>query len=334
MMRSRDNLSNFFHSGIVTCRIMPDVISNAPSPRSRIIFLHIHKTAGMSLRGLFVKNYRDGGHFNTGLMEIDAADWDACRDRVRRMHPETMAACQVFKGHMPFGLHELLPGPRRYITFLRDPVRRALSHYRMAVRKNQLPADHRIDPSLPDWNLRAAGALARSFDNGQTRMLAGADLRLPCGACTEEHLQLARHNLDTHFDFVGLTEQFDLSLMLLRRVCGWKWRFYVPDNVAPVDSIFIPSEIVEQVRALNRFDVELYRHAQERFRLLLENYGWRLRGEHQLFVQGNRGHQLLHQWRHARKTRRLGRQRPAMRPLPAGSAVLHHVAAVCDRRTY
>jgi hypothetical protein len=61
MMRSRDNLSNFFHSGIVTCRIMPDVISNSPSPRSRIIFLHIHKTAGMSLRGLFVKNYRDRG---------------------------------------------------------------------------------------------------------------------------------------------------------------------------------------------------------------------------------------------------------------------------------
>jgi hypothetical protein len=299
---------------------MADRSSQRTAPRPKIIFLHLHKTAGMSLRGLFVKNYRDGGQFNTGLMDVDAADWAACRDRVRCLDPETMAACRVFKGHMPFGLHELLPEPSRYITFLRDPVRRVLSHYRMVVRKKQLPAGHQIDPSRADWNLGAVPALARSFDNGQVRMLAGADLRLPFGACTEEHLQLATRNLDTHFEFVGLTERFDLSLMLLRRLCGWKWRFYVPDNVAPPDEVSIAPEITGQARALNRFDEELYRQARERFDRLAEKYGWRLRAEHRAFIWGNAVHQRLHQWRQARKTRRLEPQRPAMRPLPAGAS--------------
>ena len=297
--------------------------SHLRAPRPKIIFLHLHKTAGMSLRGLFVKNYRDGGHFNTGLMEISQPDWDSCLDRIRRLDSETKKACRVFKGHMPYGLHEILDGPSRYITFLRDPVRRALSHYRMAVRKNQLPGHHQIDPSLPDWGLGAAPALARSFDNGQTRMVAGASLRLPFGACTDEHLQLAKHNIDTHFEFVGLTEQFDLSLMLMQRMCGWKWHFYVPDNVAPPDAVAVEPEIVEQVRALNRFDVELYRHAQERFERLIDQYGWRLRTEHRAFIWGNAVHQRLHQWRQARKNRGVQQQRPAMRPLPAGSAGLH-----------
>ena len=276
----------------------------------------------MSLRGLFVKNYRGSSQFNTGLMEIEPGDWEACRDRVRHLDPAALAECRVFKGHMPFGLHELLPEPSRYITFLREPVRRVLSHYRMAIRKNQLPADHQIDPSRADWNLGAFPALGRSFDNGQTRMLAGACLRLPFGACREEHLQLAKRHVDTHFDFVGLTERFDLSLLLLRRLCGWKWRFFVPDNVAPSDHIAIAPEIVEQVRLLNRFDRELYQHAEERFERLVKRFGGRLRLERHLFGWGNAVHQRLHQWRQARKCRRLEQNRPTMRPLPAGADML------------
>jgi len=238
------------------------------------------------------------------------------------MDPETLAACPVFKGHMPFGLHAALPTPARYITFLRDPVRRALSHYRMVLRKKQLPLHHRIDPSRPDWNLGTCPALARSLDNGQTRLVAGANLRLPFGACTGEHLRQAKLNLDNHFEFVGLTEQFDLSLMLMRRMCGWKWHFYVPDNVAPPDSFSMAPEIVERIRILNGFDLELYRHAQERFQQLINRYGWKIGAEHRTFVWGNKVHQHLHQWRQARKARRVEQRRPTMRPLPVRSVGL------------
>jgi hypothetical protein len=283
----------------------------------KIIFLHLHKTAGMSLRGLFVKNYRKDRHFNTDITALTAPAWENCLDRLRRMSPEEKAAYRVFKGHMPYGLHRELTEPARYITFLREPVKRVLSHYRMVLRKSQLPPDHEIDPSRPDWNLSAYPPLARSLDNGQTRMLAGADLRLPFGECTAEHLALAKQHLDEHFAFVGLSEHFDLSLMLLNRECGWKWHFYVPDNVSSRRDALVTPEIEEQIRTLNRFDLELYAYAEEKFSRLVEKYSPGLKWERRLYTWGNSVHQRIHLLRQARKKRLGAPRRPAMRPMDA-----------------
>jgi len=275
---------------------------------SKVIFLHIHKTAGMSLRGLFVKNYRGVPHFNTELKELSEEGWQKCLERIGRMPADDLERCRVFKGHMPFGLHKILPGQAEYITFLRDPVKRVISHYRMQCRKKVLPLDLVIDPSQKDWNLGKHPIFFRSLDNGQTRSIAGADLNLPFGACTEKHLHQAKSNLDRHFKFVGLTEQFDLSLLLLKRLCGWHWHFYVPDNRAADDSICFSPAVLKEIRDLNRFDYELYRYAQERFERLVDSYGLSLKTELALFRSGNYLHQSLHIWRHRIK-RRLGVER-------------------------
>ena len=126
--------------------------------------------------------------------------------------------------------------------FCATPCGASLSHYRMAVRKKQLPA------GAPDGSLAARLEPAaprprwpRSFDNGQTRHAGrGRACGCPSAPARRSICAEAKRNMDAHFDFVGLTEQFDLSLMLLRRVCGWKWRFYVPDNVAPAGHDFRP----------------------------------------------------------------------------------------------
>lgn len=289
----------------------PELLSpSAEVPK--VIFLHIHKTAGMSLRGLFAKNYRRVPHFNTELEEMSADGWKKCVDRINRMPSDELERCRVFKGHMPFGLHELVPGPVEYITFLRDPVSRVVSHYQMQCRKKVLSPDLVIDPAKSDWNLGAHPIFSRSLDNGQTRMMAGASLTLPFGACTEKHLHQARENMDRHFKFVGLTEQFDLSLILLNRLCGWRWHFYVPDNRAPENPAQLSPSVLQAIRDLNRYDYELYRHAQERFQRLVDQYGWSLRAECRLFRAGNYLHQCHHVWRHRIK-RWLGvEQRKAM----------------------
>jgi len=266
----------------------------------------------MSLRGLFVKNYRDGKHFNTELSSLPTQNWERCLDRIQKMPREELERHQVFKGHMPFGLHEFLPRPVGYITFLRDPVRRAISHYRMLCRKKIVPPPHVIAPFRGNWNTASHPELAYALDNGQTRVLSGTDPDLPFGACSESHLQKALENLERHFQFVGLTEQFDLSLLLLGKECGWKWHFYVPDNVTPGEGPSLSPALVESIRDLNRFDAELYRYAQERFRALADRHGWTLRAEHRLYSVGNHLHQRLHVLRH-RLRRRLGiERRPAM----------------------
>ena len=277
----------------------------------KIVFFHIPKTGGMSLRGLFVKNYRTLKHFNTGLESLTVDNWNKCLSRIKGMSPEKIAQYRVFKGHMQFGLHEVLPPPVEYITFLRDPVKRVVSHYTMLCRKNTVFSDHLIDLSKTDWNLTEYPEFCYSLDNGQTRALAGVDPNLPFGACSEKHLQLALKNLDTHFRFIGLTERFNLSLMLLKRVYGWKWHFYVPDNVTSCSFPLSPA-VLEAIRHLNRFDFELYRYAEHRFQHLVDSYGWGLRMEHHAYNLGNRVHQHLHLCRHGMK-RHLGiEQRKAM----------------------
>ncbi len=273
----------------------------------KVIFLHLPKTAGMSLRGLFVKNYRGTPHFNTDLKELTDEAWQKCLDRIRQVPPDDLERYRVFKGHMPFGLHKILPGPVEYITFLREPVQRVISHYRMLCRKNILPSNLVIDPAKKEWNLGAYPPFFRDLDNLQTRLLSGSSLNLPFGACTEEHLNQAKANLD-QFKFVGLTEQFDLSLMLLKRLCGWRWHFYVPDNRSTGDPSPLSPVVLEAIRNLNRFDYELYRYAEERLQRLVNEHGWSLKAECRLFQQGNHLHQALHVWKH-RGERRLGIER-------------------------
>jgi hypothetical protein len=289
-----------------------------PSP---VIFLHIPKTAGMSLRGLMVKNYRAGPHFNTGLNGFTSRDWQGCLDRLRAMPASKQCAFSAFKGHMPFGLHEAVLQPLRYITFLRKPVERAVSHYRhLSEMHFDIPSPNLIDPSQPAWNLDGCSILSQSFDNAQTRLLAAVDPALPLGECTGEHLRIAKANLDSHFAFVGLVEHFDLSLALLRRRCHWRWNFYVPDNVAPRTPFFLPTRLIEALRELNRFDLELYRHASARFEALLEAHGWSLKLEHRLFNLGNYCHQRLHSLRQWKKARLGQRLRPFRRE-PRGPSV-------------
>lgn len=283
---------------------------------SKIAFLHIYKTGGMSLRGLFAKNYRQVPHFNTGIEGLNAESWAECLTRIEQMSPEELDRYRVFKGHMQLGLHEIVPGGLKYITFLREPVARIISHYQMLFRLGTISEGHQIDLSRPDWNVPCASFLS-SLDNGQTRVLGQADLDLPLGGCTEAHYERAIANIEKHFTFVGLTEKFDLSLILLGRICGWSWHFYVPDNRAPVKSIPIQPEVVKAITDMNVWDRRLYRYVQERFARQVAFYGLSLQAEHALFRLGNKGHQKLHVWRHAVKKRLGIEKRPVMAPRTA-----------------
>jgi hypothetical protein len=275
---------------------------------TKILFLHIPKTAGMSLNGLLVRNYRGRRQFNAEIVEPTAAAWRQCLDRLRQLSPSEFKQLAVVKGHFFWGLHEAVPGPTTYITYLREPVKRLVSHYNMVKRDAGFPADHRLDPARPDWNLGAWPGFLLMLDNYMTRAISGHYFDLPFGACGREHLALAKAHLDRHFAFVGITELFDASLMLLRRTLDWKMRFYVPDNVAPDRSPKPAPEVIGALRQLNSLDEELYRYARARLERQIEAGGANLRAEVSLYRTGNRLHQQLHHWRH-RVKRQLGLER-------------------------
>ena len=110
--------------------------------------------------------------------------------------------------------------------------------------------------SLADY---VRSGIALEMDNSQTRAIAG-DVGTPYGQCTEEMLETARRNLAEHFSWVGVTERFDESIVLLRRTFGWSDVRYMNANVAR--SATPPSESdLALIEEMNSLDMALYRDA-------------------------------------------------------------------------
>jgi hypothetical protein len=242
-----------------------------------VIFLHVPKTAGSTLRGLLARQFPPGAvwapeaaqgpHERAYLKylrgEAPRPRPPAPRDPNRR-YVEQLAALPedrlrslgLLMGHFWFGLHEALPMPSTYVVMMRDPVARVLSHY--AHRR----AHHGYEGSLEDYTHEARDW---ELDNGQTRRLAGAggggDPRF--APMTDATLERAKANLESHAAVVGTTERFDEFLVLCKEAFGWRRLAYAPRNVSagrPREQD-LAAGLLAAIRARNEADLELYRHA-------------------------------------------------------------------------
>ncbi len=222
-----------------------------------IVFYHLPKSAGTTLNRILRHNYRRDEMAESGpnTQEFVA--------ELKTWPPERLAAIRFVQGHYPWGLHEMLPQRARCFTILRDPVERAISYYYHARRE---PA-HYLYNHIHDnnWSLPEllASGLPLMMNDGQTRLLSGVFADAHMGEVTEAMLATAVANLRT-CAVVGITEQFDLSLVLLQRAFGWRFIGYRPVNVGhnrpPAREI--DAETLEAVRHYNRMDALLYEEAQ------------------------------------------------------------------------
>jgi len=180
-----------------------------------IIFLHIPKTGGLTLRHFLLRQYRGGAafdHYDEWMRPIDQqsrmnppAEGQNGRflEDFWSLPPDRQARVRVCTGHFSFGIHEHLPAPNTYITMLREPIDRTLSgyHYRRTLR-------------LPDLSLREYVGDPGGVPDPQTRRVAGGEWARG-SSDTRGMLDAAKENLSAHFDMVGITERWDETLDLL-----------------------------------------------------------------------------------------------------------------------
>lgn len=210
-----------------------------------IAFIHIKKTAGKTIKHIMQREL--------GIFHCDAKRWHpddpyfsaADLARLRRIYPWLRSIA----GHSvrAYGdLQQASPAPLFY-TFLRDPVRRTVSQYQYEMRK----ARHGDKP-FEDWLADPAR------HNLQVQSLAGtADL--------DEALRILEHEVT----FVGLQEQFEESLLLLRPALGLPERV----DLSPVrvnaasdnrlrDRILADPKRVALLQQANQLDQALYDYAR------------------------------------------------------------------------
>ena len=221
-----------------------------------VIFLHLPKTAGTTVNRLIEWEYR--------LSEMYSIDpvlfkWSAAH--LRKLPPGRLKKIRMFKGHMVFGLHELLSQPATYITVLRDPVDRVISAF-------YFMRSYKLHPLY--WKLRRNNWTLEDFvrryqrENVQAKVVAGSDYDAPC---TPEILEKAKQNLGRYFSVVGLSERLEESLALMKLRFGWKLTSYSSFNVtrSRPRKDDLPKATLDLIREKNAFDIELYQCAREIF---------------------------------------------------------------------
>jgi hypothetical protein len=234
--------------------------------RGPVAFVHIPRTAGGSLKSALALAY---GRVASPGNVVKSVDEVAEKLRRWSTKPED-ARPQLLVDHVPLGLYErYLPGGTRYITMLRDPVERALSHYfsaksGMRVRRTKgklappgFPQEQRM-VSIGD----AISTTLPVLSNLSTRFLCGAvslDDALPADAVERATANLAR------FEFVGITEQFEESLRLLGGILEVDLSTYETRHVKPQDRGKVRKPMLELLRANNQLDAEVYAFALDRF---------------------------------------------------------------------
>ncbi|MEM9275136.1 MAG: sulfotransferase family 2 domain-containing protein [Cyanobacteria bacterium P01_F01_bin.143] len=239
-----------------------------------LLFAHIPKTAGMTLWTIIKQNYPgdDSYYYDIGLDLAKAAR------RITRSPDINIAM-----GHFGFGFHHFFKQPYVYLTMLREPVERTISDYYYYQQSEM--AINQYNPPLT-WQKFCT----RMANNTMTRFYSGLEfaymkhfqsfdrlrtakiqnhpvLKDYYNSSSSELLELAKNNLKQHFEYIGIVERFDESLILLRRKFGWKHLNYINRNIGnkKPKRLNFSSQDIDCIMQYNQLDIELYNYAQKLF---------------------------------------------------------------------
>ncbi len=249
-----------------------------------LLFMHQMKTGGVTLTRMIEDQYDQ-----KKIYKIDGPRYRESAEDFIALPAHERERFTIIAGHMFFGLHRFVRLPFKYITMLRHPIDRVISLYYYQLRPQH---KFHISPRMSLIDYLEQG-VAVNADNGMTRFIAGKDSTdVPYGQCTDELLDQAVTNIKDHFLAIGLTERFDESLILFKRVLKWEKipYYHRKQNVNPLkpQQIQITDENITAIKKYNRLDLRLYQCATQLFEALISQQDSSFQQELQLLCRGNR----------------------------------------------
>jgi hypothetical protein len=229
-----------------------------------LLFVHLPKTAGTTLKGIIRAHYG-----SRRVFEVTAGRIHQSLLGFGGLPEEKRAAVRAVIGHMPIGVDRLIPRPSSYVTLLRDPVERVVSDFFFIEQEPR----HPLHREVASGQVTLEGFVASRLDNVLTRRLCSSD---PLSgdywraeqSVDEGMLEEAKANLSERFSVVGISERFEESLLLVAHAFGWRaLPLYANRNVTKnrpgLDQI--DEAILATVRERCTFDLALYEYATKLF---------------------------------------------------------------------
>ncbi len=214
-----------------------------------LIFQHIPKTAGTSLKPLVTAQFERKRSFICGSSDGVLKDFIGLKaDRRNEL--------ELLFGHVDYGIHKHFNKDTKYIAFLRDPVERVVSHYYF-IKFTESHRHHSTAQSMNIDEFILSGIRPR-MNNCMVRMISGINPQY--GACKDHMLDQALENLDTHYAFVGSFSNVHESIGLLTRKMNWNpvviERTNATKNKPDIENL--PKKTLDLIRNYNALDIKLY----------------------------------------------------------------------------
>ncbi|MBL6729990.1 MAG: sulfotransferase family 2 domain-containing protein [Bacteroidia bacterium] len=217
--------------------------------RKFICFIHIEKCGGITLHHLiqnnlpFYVNLRSWYYWSNEpgkyFTKDDLLDLSRYLPFIQGIGGHTT---RVFAEY-----EEAIENSIIYLSFLRDPIQRYMSH--INYQRQVMGINWDISDFISD----------NRFDNYQTVRLAGS-----------EDVLEAKRILNKKIDFVGIVEEFDVSLLLLKNSYPeifWNVQYERKNTTEVKKSTLnfkeLDKDIQNKIVYNNRLDIELYHYAKE-----------------------------------------------------------------------
>ena len=255
-----------------------------PPYRKHIIFLHVPKTGGTTLRDIFNRQYKNDEIILTKrLIESE--------NIIKGLNDEEKNRILMVQGHMKFELHRYFNNKFKYFTMMREPVKRVLSQYTYLLSLKDNP--HNLSTDSGEMTIREYydSGDTPQLTNGQTQLISGILIDKDSGKVSSGTiLEKAKQNLEKHFLLVGITERFNETLLLLKRELGWKTPYYSRANVTKKKSGRgnIREDDIEFVKEKNHLDIQLYDFAAGLFNEKLNDTDYDFQDELKRFNRNNK----------------------------------------------
>jgi len=237
-----------------------------------IYFVHIHRTGGTTFKAILRNNFGTHALFindkSRANEEFNDKEYELLSRFINLFNIKALESHNLrFPPPSSFNCNNLMP-----ITFLRNPTERFLSNY---FYLQQISG--KMHYSQTDFENYVK--FIKKNHNNDVRYFNGQVFQI----ANEFNLEKAKSIINKFF-FVGLTEKYDESLILLRKklkehnininICYERKNIGIQKIKKKDYELEIKkSAIFEEVKLLNELDIKLYNYVKEKISMQLSSFG-------------------------------------------------------------